>query len=307
MKTALILPTNSADYQKVAAFLSTILIFKVAQDQYKTNRKQEDSLDKRGQAELESLKREAEQEILTTKFRQTQGVLHQQMDEDIDLLTRAAGGKHTSSREKQVVKSNPASSQLMVKYKQDDMYMTPVQKLFRSDTDMAYSMFLNLAIGIKEAAYNLSMCFLGGYGAKVNEFLAHLVMAIGVKLGDADTIQLVNSDPDDPLNADAQKLAGKCVTQIKKSAKQIGNKQITYQEAIGYGKVFDQIVKANSEHSFEENLLRSGWVREFAQFVKVVDGNSSSQASSSGFSENSPLMGGQGHHNNADDSCCTIL
>ena len=306
MKTALLLPTNSVDYQKVVALLSTVLVFKVAQNQYAANRKHEDSLDKRGQEELENCKREAKIKLQLKEYDGFKDEFHRRIDEKHDLLSQAVGHNNPTrtAQNKQVVKVTQSPPQQAVEYLQVQRGLSPVEKLFQLDTDMAYSMYLNLVIGMKEATSYLIGIFGSGYGAVKNEFLAYLCMAIGVKLGDQETIEIVASDP---LPENAKKLAVKCVTQIKKNAKEIGNKQITYQEAIGYGKIFDQIVKANSEHSFEANLLQGGWVKEFAQFVKVVDGSSSTQASSSGYTESSSLLGGQGQHNNADDSCCIIL
>jgi hypothetical protein len=50
-------------------------------------------------------------------------------------------------------------------------------------------------------------------------------MAIGVKLGDKKSIELIGGDA---IPDDVNKLADQCVVQIRKNAKEIGKKEITY-------------------------------------------------------------------------------
>ncbi|MCC8371801.1 MAG: hypothetical protein LN568_03495 [Rickettsia endosymbiont of Pseudomimeciton antennatum] len=128
----------------------------------------------------------------------------------------------------------------------------------------AWSFFLYLAIGQKEAAYYLAMSFIDGLGAKQDESLAYLSMAIGVKLGDKKSIELVGRES---IPDNIKKLANECVKQINKNA--VGKKEITYEDAIGRAKVLDHMVKTKLDVSFGENIL-PGSIKGYAKFVEVV-------------------------------------
>ncbi|MDN3030563.1 MAG: hypothetical protein QMO91_04380 [Candidatus Tisiphia sp.] len=135
--------------------------------------------------------------------------------------------------------------------------------------DNAWSFFLYLAIGEKEAAYYLAASFINELGTTQNDDLAALTMAIGVKLGDKKSIELVGNDP---IPDEVNKLAEQCVVQIRKNAKEIGSKAINYEEAIGRAKAVDQIVKINGKLSFEDNIL-PGSIKIYANFVSLTDDN----------------------------------
>ncbi|WP_342259551.1 hypothetical protein [Candidatus Tisiphia endosymbiont of Metellina segmentata] len=136
-----------------------------------------------------------------------------------------------------------------------------------SNLDEAWEFFLYLSIGVKESAFYLASSFWEGFGTTKDEFLGYLSMAIGVKLGDKKSIELVG---DEPIPKDAKDLADKCITQINKNAREVGSKKITYEEAIGYGKLFDKILKSHSKPTFEENIL-PGSIKGYADFVEVVE------------------------------------
>ncbi|WP_375319039.1 hypothetical protein [Candidatus Tisiphia endosymbiont of Oplodontha viridula] len=138
--------------------------------------------------------------------------------------------------------------------------------------DGTWSFFLYLAIGQKEAAYYLAASFINELGTTQNDDLAALTMAIGVKLGDKKSIELVGNDP---IPDEVNKLADQCVVQIRKNAKEIGSKAISYEEAIGRAKAVDKIVKSNAKLSFEDNIL-PGSIKIYANFVSLVDDNISS-------------------------------
>jgi hypothetical protein len=133
--------------------------------------------------------------------------------------------------------------------------------------DSTWDFFLYLTIGEKAAAYYLAMSFIDGLGAKQDEFLAYLSMAIGVKLGDQKSIELVGSES---IDADVQKLADQCVVQIRKNT--VGNKKITYEQAIGRGKEVDKILIDNFKPTFENNIL-PGSIKGYANFVALIDDN----------------------------------
>ncbi|MDD9335572.1 MAG: hypothetical protein PV347_06095 [Rickettsiaceae bacterium] len=136
-----------------------------------------------------------------------------------------------------------------------------------SGKDNTWEFFLYLSIGVKESAFYLASSFWEGFGTTKDEFLGYLSMAIGVKLGDKKSIELVG---DEPIPKDAKDLADKCITQINKNAREVGSKKITYEEAIGYGKLVDKILKSHSKPTFEENIL-PGSIKGYADFVEVVE------------------------------------
>ena len=138
--------------------------------------------------------------------------------------------------------------------------------------DEAWKFFVYLAIGEKEAAYYLAASFIHESGTIQNDDLAMLSMAVGVKLGDKKSIELIGSDP---IPNEVNKLADQCVVQIRKNAKEIGSKAISYEEAIGRAKAVDKIVKSNAKLSFEDNIL-PGSIKIYANFVSLIDDNISS-------------------------------
>ncbi|HJD55162.1 MAG TPA: hypothetical protein LFW21_00550 [Rickettsia endosymbiont of Pyrocoelia pectoralis] len=136
------------------------------------------------------------------------------------------------------------------------------------DFGVTWKFFLYLAIGVKEAAYYLAGSFLEGFGVVKNEFLMYLTMAIGVKLKDSKTIQLVDNEP---IPKDASKLADKCIAVIKQAENAVKGRNITYEEAIGWGKYLDKLVIHDSKHSFEKNIIDSSIKMTGTPFVEVID------------------------------------
>ena len=331
MKTKLVnLPRNQITRQEVVTFMVAMLVFKAAQELYIANRqKEKNQLDAKSTKELEILRKEGKLKILTKEYDSFKDDFHAQLKEENDLLRRGLDqntpltekqrnkliGKYSSKEEELAALVQTEITKHRVKvadeigdlttevttYRKTHKEIAQVKMLYKSDAIVALQMVLSLAVGIKEAAFYVAMNFLGGYGVVVSEPLADLAMAIGVKLGDSKTIELVSTDP---IPEAAQKLAGKCVTQIQKNAKEVGTKAITHQDAIGMAKALDQIVKANSKLSFLENIL-DGVIKGYAEFVEL-DSNASSHASSSSHSETSSLMGGQ-QNSSGDSDCCIIL
>ncbi|WP_425363778.1 hypothetical protein [Candidatus Tisiphia endosymbiont of Hybos culiciformis] len=128
----------------------------------------------------------------------------------------------------------------------------------------AWEFFLYLAIGQKEAAYYLAASFINELGAKQNDDLAALSMAIGVNLVIRNRFELVGKESFKEIKY----LTNQCVEQINKNAKEIGSKAISYEEAIGRAKAVDNIVKAKLHLSFEDNIL-PGSIKYYAKFVPV--------------------------------------
>ena len=130
--------------------------------------------------------------------------------------------------------------------------------------DNAWSFFLYLAIGQEEAAYYLAVSFVIELGAEQNDDLASLAMAIGIEFGDKKSKELAG----DESFKEIKYLTDQCVEQIRKNAKEIGKREITYEEAIGRAKVFDNIVKNKLHLSFEDNIL-PGSMKTYANFVAI--------------------------------------
>lgn len=124
--------------------------------------------------------------------------------------------------------------------------------------------FLYLAIGRKEAAYYLAASFIAELGAEQNDDLASLAMAIGINLGDKKSKELAG---DESFN-DIKDITDQCVEQIRKNVKEIGKREITYEEAIGRAKAIDNIVKTKAHLSFEDNILPCS-IKTYANFVAV--------------------------------------
>lgn len=137
------------------------------------------------------------------------------------------------------------------------------------DADNAWKWFLNMAIGIKEAAYYLAVSFLEGYGVEENKTLMNVCLAIGTKLNDPQTIEYIGSEK---IPSKSLKVADKCITLMNYAAKAVQGKDITYEEAIGWGKCLDTIVFKKTHHSFESNIHDSAFKMAGAKYVEVVEG-----------------------------------
>ncbi|MDN3030564.1 MAG: hypothetical protein QMO91_04385 [Candidatus Tisiphia sp.] len=173
--------------------------------------------------------------------------------------------------------------------------------------DNTWSFFLYLAMGQKEAAYYLAASFIHELGAEQNDDLASLAMAIGIKLGDKKSKELAG----DEKFKDIKELTDQCVKQINKNAKEIGKREITYEEAIGRAKALDHIVKSKINVSFEENIL-PGSIKGYAKFVAVEgipyygdvyeastsahDTSADSGLHDTSFDEGNVAMGGESSH-----------
>lgn len=140
----------------------------------------------------------------------------------------------------------------------------------KSIANTSWELFINLVIGLKEAAYYLALSLINGYGIIQNEFLMYLTMAIGVKLGDKKTSELVGSDPI-PLNA--QKLADKCIVQIKWHEADVKNRDVSWEEMIARAKLFDRLVKKESGTSYCDSIKKGSVMKNLIDFVEVADIN----------------------------------
>lgn len=163
--------------------------------------------------------------------------------------------------------------------------LNPEQKaLADCSRDTAWHLFLNLVIGVKETVSLLAMSLINGYGVIQDEFLTYLTMSIGVKLGDKKSVQMVANEP---IPKEAQKLADKCIVEIKKHEKEVAGRDVTWEEVMARAKAFDHVVKKASGHSYCDSIeSHGGNMKAFAYYVEpILDeaayGTSSSYGASS--------------------------
>lgn len=192
------------------------------------------------------------------------------------------------------------------KTEQTDAYNTNSNvrdAIISNDKDQAWEFFLYLSIGVKEAAFYLASSFWEGFGTTKNESLAYLSMAIGVKLKDQKSIELVGGEP---IPKDAKDLADKCVVQINKNAREVGSKKITYEQAIGYGKLVDKILEANAKPTFADNI-QEGLISFYADFVELVEPVQSLYPNLLGVSEDMHAdVATLGQEDSSSSACCVI-
>ncbi|WP_395476389.1 hypothetical protein [Rickettsia endosymbiont of Pantilius tunicatus] len=134
--------------------------------------------------------------------------------------------------------------------------------------DVAWDLFLNLTIGVKETAFYLAQSLIYGYGIKQDEFLIYLTMAIGVKLGDKETIKLIGQEV---ISPEIQKLAAKCIERIKFHEAEVKNRELKWDEIMARGKDFDNLIKKESGHSYYDSIPNEGTeMKKWSVFVEPV-------------------------------------
>ncbi|WP_417905238.1 hypothetical protein [Candidatus Tisiphia endosymbiont of Micropterix aruncella] len=193
------------------------------------------------------------------------------------------------------------------KTEQTDVYNTdPNVKdvIISSDKDHAWEFFLYLAIGEAKATYYLATSFINGYGTIKDDSLAFLSMAIGVKLKDQKSIELVG---DEPIPNDAKQLADKCVVQINKNAREVGSKKVTYEQAIGYGKLIDKILESNAKPTFADNI-QEGSISFYADFVELVEPVQNLYPNLLGVGEDVHAdVAALGQEDSSSNPCCCVI
>lgn len=137
--------------------------------------------------------------------------------------------------------------------------------------DVAWDLFLNLTIGVKETAFYLVQSLIYGYGIKQDEFLIYLTMAIGAKLGDKETIKLIGQEV---ISPEIQKLATKCIERIKFHEAEVKNREVKWDEIMARGKDFDNLIKKESGHSYYDSIPNEGTeMKKWSVFVEPVSDN----------------------------------
>lgn len=134
--------------------------------------------------------------------------------------------------------------------------------------DSTWDLFLNFVIGVKETAFYLAMSVINGYGIIHDEFLMYLTMAIGVKLGDEKTLELVG---DEQIPEETKILAERCMERIKFHKEEVYNRDVTWEEIMARGKDFDNLVKSVSRHSYYDSIPNQGTVmKKWSVYVEPI-------------------------------------
>ena len=147
--------------------------------------------------------------------------------------------------------------------------------------DSTWDLFLNFVIGVKETAFYLGMSVINGYGIIHDEFLMYLTMAIGVKLGDEKTLELVG---DEQIPEETKILAERCMERIKFHKEEVYNRDVTWAEIMARGKDFDNLVKSESGHSYYDSIPNQGTVmKKWSVYVEpIIEDNANIQVDMTG-------------------------
>lgn len=147
--------------------------------------------------------------------------------------------------------------------------------------DATWDLFLNFVIGVKETAFYLAMSVINGYGIIHDEFLMYLTMAIGVKLGDEKTLELVG---DEQIPEETKILAERCMERIKFHKEEVYNRDVTWEEIMARGKDFDNLVKSESGHSYYDSIPNQGTVmKKWSVYVEpIIEDNANIQVDMTG-------------------------
>jgi len=158
----------------------------------------------------------------------------------------------------------------------------------------AWDFFLNLIIGVKEVAYYLAECFSYGFGVIKDATLANLTLSIGAKLGDEKSQEYLNKS-NISIPQHIEKLADKCIPEIKKYESDVKERDVTWEEMVAIAKTFDYFLQKNSTLSYF-NFIKEGDVgmREYCACIEpTIEDNT-----------NIPVdMTGQ----DATSSCCCVI
>lgn len=147
--------------------------------------------------------------------------------------------------------------------------------------DSTWDLFLNFIIGVKETVFYLSMSIINEYGIIHDEFLMYLTMAIGVKLGDEKTLELVG---DEKIPEETKILAERCMERIKFHKEAVCNRDVTWEEIMARGKDFDNLVKSKSGHSYYDSIPNQGTLmKKWSVYVEpIIEDNANIQVDMTG-------------------------
>lgn len=147
----------------------------------------------------------------------------------------------------------------------------------------AWDFFLNLVIGVKEVTYYLAECFLDGFGVTKDSTLANLTLSIGAKLGDNKSQEYLNKN-NVIIPQHIDKLADKCVAEIKKYESDVKGRDVTWEEMVAIAKSFDYFVQKEHNISYY-NSIKEGDVgmKEYCACIEpIIEENANIQVDMAG-------------------------
>ncbi|HJD65057.1 MAG TPA: hypothetical protein LFW10_02760 [Rickettsia endosymbiont of Diachasma alloeum] len=151
--------------------------------------------------------------------------------------------------------------------------MIPSEDKIATDTGFAagaWHLFTNFIIGAKEVDYYLAECFLDGFGVTKDTTLAHLTLSIGAKLGDKKSQEYLNKN-NISIPQHIDKLADKCVTEIKKYEADVKGRDVTWEEMVAIAKNFDYFVKKEHNISYYNSIKEDcAGMREYCVCIEPI-------------------------------------
>lgn len=142
----------------------------------------------------------------------------------------------------------------------------------------AWHLFTNFIIGEKGVDYYLAKCFLDGFGVTKDLTLAHLTLSIGAKLGDNKSQEYLNKN-NISIPQHINKLADKCVTEIKKYESDVKGRDVTWEEMVAIAKSFDYFVKKEHNISYYNSIKEDcAGMREYCACIEpIIEDNANIQ------------------------------
>lgn len=159
---------------------------------------------------------------------------------------------------------------------------------FKADMDKgfasgAWHLFTNFIIGEKEVDYYLAECFLDGFGVTKDTTLANLTLSIGAKLGDKKSQEYLNKN-NIIIPQHINKLADKCVTEIRKYESDVKGRDVTWEEMVAIAKSFDYFVQKEHNVSYYNSIKEDGaGMREYCACIEpIIEDNANIQVDMTG-------------------------
>lgn len=147
----------------------------------------------------------------------------------------------------------------------------------------AWHLFTNFIIGEKGVDYYLAECFLDGFGVTKDSTLAHLTLSIGAKLGDNKSQEYLNKN-NISIPQHINKLADKCVTEIKKYESDVKGRDVTWEEMVAMAKSFDYFVQKEQNISYYNSIKEDcAGMREYCACIEpIIEDNANIQVDMTG-------------------------
>lgn len=120
-----------------------------------------------------------------------------------------------------------------------------------------------------EAALPLAECLRKGYGTNKDDFLADLTLAIGVELGDQESVKLMATTS---VSHHIRDIARKCLPEIAEHKLGVEGREILWDEIMSRGKAFTYFVEKVTQHSYYQTIQESqaAGIKYWSNFVEPV-------------------------------------